>query len=271
LQNKTKVIIPTPAYAGATLTRHALQIVLVRSQQTTMRVAQLASRTLLEAEINWTPNDCNLVTELTLLNNAIALGGFEAAQDVPMELTNQERLDYSNECRNQSRRSATLDTHRGQAYSLILGQCTQLLQDKMKQDASWTTVSTPYNPLELYKLIEWVILKQTEDQYPFAAIHEQNLAVLNTKQGGLSNPSGMNISIRNMTLPVPSEWNSDTKCCGNTVPNWLIQRAMTCLGRASKPQSDRQRKIDTSHIFSCRQRRTARTPAKGVAKRLHEG
>ncbi len=72
-------------------------------------------------------------------------------------------------------------------YSLILGQCTQLLQDKMKQDASWTTVSASYNPLNLYRLIKRVVLKQTEDQYPFAAVHEQSLAVLNTKQDGLSN------------------------------------------------------------------------------------
>jgi hypothetical protein len=77
-----------------------------------------------------------------------------------------------------------LETHQGQAYSLILGQCTQLLQNKMKQDASWTTVSASYDPLELYRLIQRVVLKQTEDQYPFAAVHEQSLAVLNTKQGG---------------------------------------------------------------------------------------
>ena len=57
----------------------------------------------------------------------------------------------------------------------------------MKQDASWSTVSSSYDPLELYKLIERVILKQSEDQYPFAAVHEQNLAVLNTRQGSLSN------------------------------------------------------------------------------------
>jgi hypothetical protein len=80
-----------------------------------------------------------------------------------------------------------LDTHQGQAYCLILGQCMQLLKDKMKQDASWTMVSTSYDPLELYKLIKRVVLKQTEDQYPFAAVHKQSLAVLNTKQGGLNN------------------------------------------------------------------------------------
>ena len=122
-----------------------------------------------------------------MLNNAIALCNFKAAQDVPMELTDQERLDYLTECRNQSRRAATLETHRGEAYSFILGQCTQLRQDKMKQDASWSTVSTSYDPLELYKLIKRVVLKQTEDQHPFAAIHEQNLTVLNTRQGSLSN------------------------------------------------------------------------------------
>ncbi len=65
-----------------------------------------------------------------------------------------------------------LETHQGQAYSLILGQCTQLLQDKMKQDASWTMVSTSYDPLMLYRLIKQVVLKQTEDQYPFATVHE---------------------------------------------------------------------------------------------------
>jgi hypothetical protein len=56
----------------------------------------------------------------------------------------------------------------------------------MKKDAFWTMVSASYDPLELYRLIEWVVLKQTEDQHPFTAVHEQSLAVLNTKQGGLS-------------------------------------------------------------------------------------
>jgi hypothetical protein len=76
---------------------------------------------------------------------------------------------------------------KGKRTLLSIGQCTQLLQDKMKQDASWTTVSASYDPLELYRLIKRVVLKQTKDQYPFAAVHEQSLAMLNTKQGGLSN------------------------------------------------------------------------------------
>jgi hypothetical protein len=75
------------------------------------------------------------------LNQDIAQADFEAAQDVPVELNDQEQIDYSNKCQNQSRRISTLETHQGQAYSCILGQCTQLLQNKMKQDAYWTMVS----------------------------------------------------------------------------------------------------------------------------------
>ncbi len=125
--------------------------------------------------------------ELAKLNQDIAQADFEAAQDVPIELNDQEQIDYSKECRNHSRRISILETHQGQAYSLIFGQCTQLLQDKMKQDESWTTVTTSYDPLELYRLIEWVVLKQTMYQYLFATVHEKSLAMLNTKQGGLSN------------------------------------------------------------------------------------
>jgi hypothetical protein len=145
-----------------------------------MSTTQLLSRTLVEAEIALAPGDGYLVMELVKLNQDIAQADFEAAQEMPVELNDQEQIDYSNKCQNHSRRISTLETHQGQAYSLILGECTQLLQDKMKQDESWTTVSASYDPLELYRLIKRVVLKQTKDQYPFAMVHKQSLAVLNT-------------------------------------------------------------------------------------------
>ncbi len=101
-----------------------------------MLTARLSSHTSLEAEIALALGNRSLVMELAKLNQDIAQADFEVAQDVPIELNDQEQINYSNECRNHSRRISTLETHQGQAYSLILGQCTQLLQDKMKQDAS---------------------------------------------------------------------------------------------------------------------------------------
>ena len=43
LQNKLRVVIPAPAYSPSMLTRHALRIVLVRSQQVTLKTARLMS------------------------------------------------------------------------------------------------------------------------------------------------------------------------------------------------------------------------------------
>jgi hypothetical protein len=107
-------------------------------------------------------------------------------QEVPYKLTLEEAMEYSNKMKAHSVRVATLAKHRGQVYLLILGQCTQLLQDKMKQEKAWAQVSVSYKPLDLYKLIESVVLKQTEDQYPVAALWEQYGAVYNAKQGNLT-------------------------------------------------------------------------------------
>jgi hypothetical protein len=76
-----------------------------------MLTARLLSHTSLEAEINLTPGDRSLVMELAKLNQDIAQVDFEAAQDVPIKLNNQEQINYSNECQNHTRRISTLETH----------------------------------------------------------------------------------------------------------------------------------------------------------------
>ena len=82
---------------------------------------------------------------------------------VSMVLTDAEKTANSNTWRSYRETNANLLKHRGQAYSLILGQCTQLLHDKLKQEPTWAVVSVSYNPLQLYRSIEKVILAQTED------------------------------------------------------------------------------------------------------------
>ncbi len=59
--------------------------------------------------------------------------------EVPYNLTDSEKLEYENKSKAHSQRIATLDKHRGNVYALIYGQCTQILQDKMKQDKNWAT------------------------------------------------------------------------------------------------------------------------------------
>jgi hypothetical protein len=77
--------------------------------------------------------------------------------------------------------------HKGQAFSLILSQCTQLLQDRMKQDTNWNMASTSYNPFDLYQLIKKMTLVQMEEQYPFATVYDQELGFYSFWQETMSN------------------------------------------------------------------------------------
>jgi hypothetical protein len=45
-----------------------------------------------------------------------------------------------------------------------------------------------YDPLTLYRLIERTVLAQTEYQYPFATVYDQELSFYSFKQDNLSNP-----------------------------------------------------------------------------------
>ena len=62
----------------------------------------------------------------------------------------------------------------------------------MKQDAEWNAVSISYDPLTLYsyRSIEETILVQTEDQYPFATVYDQEMSFYSFRQEGMSNPQG---------------------------------------------------------------------------------
>jgi hypothetical protein len=63
----------------------------------------------------------------------------------------------------------------------------QVLLDKMKHDPDWTTASESYNPLTFFRLIEKTVLAQTEDQYPYATVYDQECALYTFAQNTLTN------------------------------------------------------------------------------------
>jgi hypothetical protein len=169
------------------MTRDAARQQMVRAGKANLQQARRAQQLVLEAAVV-TGVDPDAPMKLAILNNAIAEGDFQQTLEVPIELTDSEKTQYNNEWRTYRERNAQLTKHRGQAFSLILGQCTQLLQDKMKQDTDFTTVSTSYDPLLLYRLIEKTILAQTEDQYQFVTVYDQEASFCSFRQEQLSNP-----------------------------------------------------------------------------------
>jgi hypothetical protein len=186
LTNKTTVTIPPPVYSAAILLRR-------QEWEKHARKKQVNIKTALDAKLRKLKSlarDIQDAVAIAKVENEIKDVIYQQGQEVPYNITDSKRLEYNNESKTHSHQVATLEKHCGNIYALIYGQCTQILQDKMKQDKNWTTVSVFYKPLELYKLIERVTLKQTEDQYPVAALWEQLTNVANAKQGNLTT-SGM--------------------------------------------------------------------------------
>ena len=176
LQNKAVITLAKLTHSATVLARHAVHEMMIHTSQMNLQAARHVQLLLLQALVD-SGVDPEALMKLAVLQNEMAQAEFEAAVDVPIDLTNSKKTQWSNDWRTYHERNSQLIRNRGQAFSLIMGQCTQLLQDKMKQDADWEAISTSYNPLLLYRLIEKMVLAQMEDQYPFATVYEQEMVL----------------------------------------------------------------------------------------------
>jgi hypothetical protein len=88
------------------------------------------------------------------IDNQILKCEIDLNKEVEMKLTDYKKMAHSNAWHSHCETSEGLKKSRGKVYLLLLGQCTQVLVDKMKQDTTWVTVSKPFNPILLFKLIE---------------------------------------------------------------------------------------------------------------------
>ena len=105
-------------------------------QQNTLLNANWNNLLLVKLKLGSDPNNRTLLTEQAKLLVEIFQGEFNLQMEVPIYMSAVEKSEFNNINRTHHERTAKLDLHRGQVYALILGQCTQLLQDKMKQDAT---------------------------------------------------------------------------------------------------------------------------------------
>ncbi len=112
------------------------------------------------------------------MGNKITKGGIKLNHEVKMRLTDNERISHSNTWCIHQETTESLKKSRGKVYSLLLGQCTQVLVDKMKQDADWVTISESFDPSLLFELIKKFVLKQSNNQYKTASVIAVQLYIL---------------------------------------------------------------------------------------------
>jgi hypothetical protein len=98
LQNKATVILTEPMHTPAVMARHAIREQMIRTGQANLQQARLAQQFILEASVN-AGVDPEAPMKLAILNNAIAQGDFEQNVEVPIEMSDSEKTQYSNEWR----------------------------------------------------------------------------------------------------------------------------------------------------------------------------
>ncbi len=120
-------------------------------EQIELRLKSLrAEKTAIEAEIIQAPTNCGLLKKLQEIDDQIARGDIKLNDKVKMKLTDDEQTAHSNAWRTHRETNERLKKSRGKIYSLLLGQCTQVLVDKMKQDTNWVSISDSFDPHLLF-------------------------------------------------------------------------------------------------------------------------
>ncbi len=108
-----------------------------------MRRKQKNMRTALDAKLAQLQSALGIQDAVAIakVENQVKNVAYQQGQEVPYNLTDSEKLKYSNESKMHSHHVATFEKHGGNVYALIYEQCTQILQEKMKQDKNWVTIS----------------------------------------------------------------------------------------------------------------------------------
>lgn len=108
-----------------------------------------------------------MILEKAKVNNDIIQLEFKMEQDIDVLSNDKEKTVWRNANSMHNNWVIKMTNHHKQVFLFILVQCTQVLLDRMKQESMWMAISQSFDPLRLYALMDKVILKQMDDQYPF--------------------------------------------------------------------------------------------------------
>ena len=180
-----KTVRQVPAYDAAVVTRHALKVA-ADTARLTAHIASLKDHQVaIEAAIVSDAANLDLVTKKIEIEEKIAnsLDRLLEAIDIDKCMTGEEAKLWDSAHRLYREDEQKLKKDSGKVYALIPGQCTQTLLEALQEDADWDDISMKCDHIELYKLIEKCVLKQTSSKYPYLTLIEELRGLLNYVQG----------------------------------------------------------------------------------------
>ncbi len=124
------------------------------------------------------PSNQDLMKERREIEDQILKCEIDLNDEVEMKLTDDKKMAHSNAWRSHHETTESLKKSRGKVCLLLLGQCTQVLVDKMKQDTTWVMASESFDLILLFKIIKKFVLKQSDNQYKMVVLIAKQLSIL---------------------------------------------------------------------------------------------
>jgi Reverse transcriptase (RNA-dependent DNA polymerase) len=190
LRNESHIHLPKPDIPESARQAYTIEVQRRTVQKQRLRDAKTTALQAIEAVLI-EEQDAQVRATLSVqkaeVQNEIEQLEYEIANPPPVELKGAEKAEYDGDWKTFNLRQAKLIAHRGQVHSIMIGQCTQLLKDKLKHDPGYSDVMDSCDPLKLKSLIEKIILAQSEDQYPYATYFEQDKILVGFQQHDLTN------------------------------------------------------------------------------------
>ena len=81
------------------------------------------------------------------------------------QVTPRESQDYTEELKSYSKRKRELQKDMEKSYSIVLGQCTYELQQKLENKPEWPTIRDTQSVLDLLELIKVTTFKLEDEKY----------------------------------------------------------------------------------------------------------
>ena len=172
LQTCQKTILPSPVLDPSIETKWrtklAVHQAIVQAKVDSYKKLLITIETAMKAN----PSDMGLTEKLIEVTEKRSKAEQELLEDQTVEsvMTLNKKYSHSNAHRTHREDNHKLSENQSKVYSLLMGQCTVPLKDKMKEDTDWHDIADKYNHIWLLLLIEKTVLKQTKSKNPYQRV-----------------------------------------------------------------------------------------------------
>ena len=125
------MVIAKPQHTADVLRKHEAKVSLRYNNFQRIQDARIAKEEVL---VTADQTNTDLTIPLAELQNYIADAAAKQSEPLDIILHGDDKVEHKGNWRTYRDRQSRLDKQRGQVFSMILGQCTQQLLDRTKQD-----------------------------------------------------------------------------------------------------------------------------------------